>query len=458
VELGARRRKRSPLTLLIPILAAFAAGTYVGLRSGTAPGLEWEAPPAFGRSAVLELKVGPSSRGVERLRVLAQQGDKEVTLLEERRRVVPVWRVGSSTSGFERRIEFSPIELGFEEGPVQIRAEAQPASAIMTRPAPAEARLQRPIYLRPPRLSVPSQAVIVAQGGSELVRYQVGDRTARHGVQVGQLVFEGQPLEGTPDMFALFAVPHDKSDQEGIVVFAEDQVGNRAESDFIRTFKPKPLRRDTIRVTDAIMERVVPRIMAQTPSLEDQGSLLANYVQINADLRATLADRLIDLGRDSASEFLWQGAFVQMPAQVVSKFADRRTYLYQGEKVDQQDHLGFDLASVAQDEVPAANAGRVVLAEYFGIYGQTVVLDHGFGLMSLYAHLSRIDVQVGDQVRKGQVIGRTGATGLALGDHLHFTTLIRGVPVSPLEWWDASWIRNRIAAKLGPAADVMGDD
>lgn len=458
MELGARRRRRSPLTLLIPILAAFAVGAYVGLRSGTAPKLEWEAPPAFGRSAVVELKVGPSSRGVERLRVTARQDDREVELLEERRPVVPVWRVGSSTSGFERRIEFSPTEFGFDEGSVLIRAEAQPASAMVAQAESVEAELQRPIYLRPPRLSVPSQAVIVAQGGSELVRYQVGERAARHGVAVGDMVFEGQPLEGTPDMFALFAVPHDKGTEEGIVVFAEDQVGNRAESDFIRTFKPKPLSRDTIRVTDSIMERVVPRIMAQTPSLKDQGSLLANYVQINADLRATLAERLIELGQDSVSEFLWQGAFVQMPAQVVSKFADRRTYLYEGEKVDQQDHLGFDLASVAQDEVPAANAGRVVLAEYFGIYGQTVVIDHGFGLMSLYAHLSRIDVQVGDAVEKGQVLGRTGATGLALGDHLHFTTMVRGVPVSPLEWWDASWIQNRIAAKLGPAADVMGDD
>ncbi|MEM6369476.1 MAG: M23 family metallopeptidase [Myxococcota bacterium] len=458
VELGAPRRRRSPLTLLIPILLVFAVGAYTGLRSGTAPELALELGPALGRQATVELQVGPSSRGVELLRLVAAQGEQKTVVLEEKRKVVPVWRVGSATVGFVRSVELDAQALGLQEGPVRLRAELRSAGAWLQAGTEVSVEVERPVLLRPPRLSVPTQAVIVAQGGSELVRYQVEDRAVRHGIQVGNLTFPGQPLEGTPDMFALFAVPHDKSDAEGIVVFAEDVVGNRAEAAFIRTFQAKPLTRDTIRVTDSVMERVVPRIMTRTPSLKDRGSLLANYIQINADLRAELAEQLVALGQKSEPSFLWRGAFVQMPAKVVSRFADRRTYLYEGKKVDQQDHLGFDLASVAKDAVPAANGGIVVLAEYFGIYGQTVVLDHGYGLMSLYAHLSRIDVAMGDRVEKGQTLGRTGATGLALGDHLHFTTMVRGIPVSPLEWWDAQWVKNRIAAKLGPAASISEED
>jgi len=132
----------------------------------------------------------------------------------------------------------------------------------------------------------------------------------------------------------------------------------------------------------------------------------------------------------------------------MSAFADRRTYLYQGREVDQQTHLGFDLASVARAEVQAANRGVVRLARYFGIYGNTVVIDHGLGLMTLCAHLSSIDVTEGQRVERGDVIGRTGATGLAGGDHLHFTTLVHGLPVNPIEWWDAKWIRDRITSKI----------
>jgi len=134
----------------------------------------------------------------------------------------------------------------------------------------------------------------------------------------------------------------------------------------------------------------------------------------------------------------------------MSSFADRRTYFYRGREVDEQTHLGFDLAVVARTPVPAANRGVVVLARYLGIYGNTVVLDHGLGLGSLYAHLSSIEVKEGQPVERGAIVGHTGSTGLAGGDHLHFTTLVRGLPVNPIEWWDASWVRDRVASKVGP--------
>jgi murein DD-endopeptidase MepM/ murein hydrolase activator NlpD len=140
----------------------------------------------------------------------------------------------------------------------------------------------------------------------------------------------------------------------------------------------------------------------------------------------------------------------------MSSFADRRTYLYGGREVDRQDHLGFDLASVAKADVPAANDGVVVLAKYLGIYGNAVVVDHGFGLMTLYAHLSSIGVQEGERVKRAQPLGRSGATGLAAGDHLHFSFLLHGLPVRPVEWWDAHWIQDRLKRKLGAALPFGG--
>jgi murein DD-endopeptidase MepM/ murein hydrolase activator NlpD len=140
----------------------------------------------------------------------------------------------------------------------------------------------------------------------------------------------------------------------------------------------------------------------------------------------------------------------------MSSFATERTYRYGGEVVDHQVHLGFDQASIRHAEVPAANHGAVLVAEELGIYGNVVILDHGHGLGTLYAHLSAIGVAPGQTVERGQPLGRTGQTGLAGGDHLHFAVLLRGLPVDPTEWWDAHWLRDRLARKLSPALPFEG--
>jgi murein DD-endopeptidase MepM/ murein hydrolase activator NlpD len=105
----------------------------------------------------------------------------------------------------------------------------------------------------------------------------------------------------------------------------------------------------------------------------------------------------------------------------------------------------------ARVPVHAANDGKVLNASWLGIFGNCVILDHGMGVASLYGHLSSIDIKVGDSVAKGQVLGRSGMTGMAGGDHLHFTMLVGGHPVNPVEWWDAHWIADRVERKIGEA-------
>jgi murein DD-endopeptidase MepM/ murein hydrolase activator NlpD len=122
--------------------------------------------------------------------------------------------------------------------------------------------------------------------------------------------------------------------------------------------------------------------------------------------------------------------------------------VYQGKVVDHQTHLGLDLASTEHAPVPAANAGRVVFSGWLAIYGNAVIIDHGYGLMSLYGHMSSFSVKVGDVVAKGQQIGNSGSTGLAGGDHLHLEIFVQGKSVDPLEWLDEHWIRDNIATKV----------
>jgi murein DD-endopeptidase MepM/ murein hydrolase activator NlpD len=143
----------------------------------------------------------------------------------------------------------------------------------------------------------------------------------------------------------------------------------------------------------------------------------------------------------------------------MARFGDKRSYVLQGKVVDQQTHLGEDLANLLHTPVPAANRGLVVLAEPLGIYGQTVMLDHGLGVCSMYSHLGKIEVKAGDKVEKGKVVGLSGATGLAGGDHLHYAVLVQGEFVDPVEWWDAHWLKDQVEGlwgKTGVAAAAAG--
>jgi murein DD-endopeptidase MepM/ murein hydrolase activator NlpD len=344
---------------------------------------------------------------------------------------------------------------GLRSGEATVRVTAERAGSMLRTPDPVVSEIKLPVRLAPPALGVQSTFHYVSQGGSEVVVYRVGEGAVQDGVQAGAWFFPGFPVPGSNDKqqrFALFAVPYDLGDPGQVRLVAVDDVGNRNEAAFIDKFTPRPIHTDTIQVDDAYMNRVVPEIMSQSPEVADQGSLLANYIEINRNLRKKNAQALKELAQKSARQFLWTQTFQPwINSKITAAFADRRTYVYNGKDIDQEDHLGFDMAVTEHAPITASNSGRVVLAHFFGIYGNAVIIDHGYGLMSLYGHMSSIGVQEGQTVQRGQEIGRSGRTGLAGGDHLHFTMLLQGLAVNPVEWWDAHWIQDRIARKLGPA-------
>jgi Peptidase family M23 len=445
---------------LVLALALLVAGLVVTLRVGPLPSVEIRSDAkAIGRQAGLEVVATAAGRGLSGLRVEVEQKGTTHVVARRDHRPLRSWDFW----GERATSETLPVDVGatavpgLVEGDAVVRVVADRAGTWLRHPGPAVKELRLPVRLVPPTLAVLSSQHYVAQGGSGVVVYRVGPTAVRDGVRAGGSFFPGSPLPGggKEDRLVLFGVPWDLDDPAGLRLVAEDDVGNAAELAVVDRFFPKPPARDTIALDDAFLGKVVPEIRAQTPGLEDRGGLLENYLQINRELRKANAEELLALGQRSAGAFLWTEPFLPLHnAKVMSAFADQRTYLYGGRNVDAQTHLGFDLAVVARTPVPASNRGVVVLARYFGIYGNSVVLDHGLGLGTLYAHLSSIEVKEGQTVERGAVLGRTGATGLAGGDHLHFTTLVRGMPVTPVEWWDGHWIQDRVAARVGPA--VLG--
>ncbi len=314
----------------------------------------------------------------------------------------------------------------------------------------SEITLDLPVRFTPPQVQVLSFPHYVNQGGTELIVFKVSPGTTHSGVQVGDYFFPSWPVKDSlPETrLCFFAFPYMVDPSTPARIVARDDAGNQTVSNFTYRVFPKKFHTDTIQVTDEFMSRVVPPIMSQTPGLQDQGSLLKNFLLVNGQLRQTGARELIAFAQKTANHFLWSEPFDRLPSKTEASFADYRTYMYNGQVVDHQTHLGFDLAGVEQMPVKAANDGTVVFAGFFGIYGNAVVIDHGCGLQSLYGHLSSISVKDGDNVKRGQPIARSGQTGLAGGDHLHFTMLLDGIPVNPVEWWDPHWIRDRIEKKL----------
>ncbi|MBI4907977.1 MAG: M23 family metallopeptidase [Acidobacteria bacterium] len=303
------------------------------------------------------------------------------------------------------------------------------------------------VNTQPPSVTPDDVMRYFTVGGSGLVVFTAGGYWTEAGVRVGKTSFRSYALPGggANRRAAFFALPYDMAAEDVPVVYARNPAGAEATARIRHETKRKKFRHREIVVTDAFLEKIFGEL--------DPGGSGAETVQrfrkINGKMRAENAATLIELGSRSAEKMLWKGAFLQLAgSSVEAQFCDYRTYKYRGEKVDEQVHLGFDLATTAHAPATASNDGLVIHAGPLGIYGNAVVIDHGMGLQSLYAHLSEIGVKTNDIVRKGQGIGRTGSTGLAGGDHLHFTILVGGVPVNPVEWWDAHWLQDRIDAQL----------
>jgi murein DD-endopeptidase MepM/ murein hydrolase activator NlpD len=270
---------------------------------------------------------------------------------------------------------------------------------------------------------------------------------------VGDYTFRSFPLPNHPgQFFSLFAMFWSLPVDTPMYVYAGNPSGALAKASFWFKVFPKKFRKSTLALESMNVDRMVNGI---DPEHKIQGDVLQRFLYINGELRKKNNKTLADLRFQSADKFLWSGAFLPMvDSTVESRFADDRTYTWQGKKVDEQTHLGFDLAKLAHSPIPASNDGKVLWAEDLGIYGNCVVIDHGFGLQSFYGHMSEFLVKKGDMVKKGQVIGKTGSTGLAGGDHLHFGMQVDGVKINPVEWWDPHWVKDRILSQLG---QEMGD-
>jgi murein DD-endopeptidase MepM/ murein hydrolase activator NlpD len=437
------RFKGGLVVVLVLILAIVAPISYFGWRQ-TVPGVRatLTVPRFIGHTSAFTVGLQATRGNVVSADVRVVQGTRAVS-------------VGKTDAPLGPRgelpVRFEAAPLGLREGPATIEVWARDDFwRPLRRSDRAIASTPVTVDLTPPKIDVLAATRYVSPGGVQLVAFRVTD-AERTDVTVGTRAFPSFAY-GAADKgarVALVALPSDYAAGTPIAVSARDEAGNVATRAVPSELKPRGFPRDTIKISEAFLQAKVPELLPQRPPSQ---SLLDAFLIINRDQRKQAETIKHDIGAKTANTPLWEGPFLQpRNTKVFSNFAETRTYVYDGRTIDTQIHYGYDLASTKHSPVPAANAGVVAFAGPLTIYGNAVILDHGLGLQTLYAHLSSIDVKVGDKITRGQEIGRTGATGLAIGDHLHFEVLVAGVSVTPLEWWDAKWIRDRVNRPLKEA-------
>jgi len=450
------------LLLFVVVLALIAGGAWLWAGRMDGPRIEVRGPERFiGQATPLDVRV--ESPGGEFSRV-------EVTL-EQKGRTHPVFSLEQPAQGSlkqetaERIYIMRPVgkrdipEL--EAGPARIVVRAARPVMYGMRQAESEAARDVEVRLTPPRVEVLSTFHFINHGGAEFVVYRATPADVESGVRVGDRTYPGFPAAGAgikgddSTRVAFFALLQDQDLNTPISLYARDPAANEVTATLDHRPFPKPFRRSRIEIDDRFLDRVVPAIASTTPAMNistEPADRVASFLRINGDLRRQNAATIAEQAKKTAPQMLWTDAFQPLGnASIEAAFADNRTYIHEGKEIDRQVHLGFDLAVTQRIPVLAANTGVVVYAADLGIYGNCVIVDHGLGVQSLYAHLSSIDVKEGDRVAKAQVLGRSGMTGLAGGDHLHFTMLVNGEAVNPVEWWDPKWMQDRVLRKIAEA-------
>jgi len=376
--------------------------------------------------------------GIRSITMTLSQNEKTAVILDKK---FPrqAWLTAAGPDTVSEKVVIDAKGAGFAEGEAELIVSVRDFSLTgMLRGNHTKKRMTVIIDTTPPRVSINHAQRYIRPGGTGIAVYTVSEPPARHGVMIDSNFFPGAPLPGKDSYIAYFALPWDATAPKSTLILAADAAGNEGAVPFATNFRSVAEKRDTLTVSEQFLQQKLPEFEEHYPEMS--GTLLEQYLYLNNQVRLQNDAIIAEICATSEPNRLWSDRFLRMPGANRAGFADQRTYIFNGEVIDAQTHLGVDIASTQQASVRAANRGKVVFADYLGIYGNMVILDHGQGVFSLYSHLSSFDTTLGALVEKDEPIGRTGVSGMAGGDHLHFSMLIHGIFVTPVEWWDQNWI------------------
>jgi len=441
--------------ILIVLIAWFLSTRFEGEK----PSIMLELPSlSIKASQEISISVSDTKSGMRMMWIGLYKDGKEVVLLDKDFQS-PEYK-GRKIHKETFKIKIEPGKIGVSDGKAILRIVARDLSwRGWWHGNKTYIEKNVTIDTLAPQIDILSRTHNISQGGAALAIYRLSEPCPKSGICAGKNFFPGYSgYFKDPDIFmAFFALSYDQGPKTEIFVKATDQAGNIKRAGISYYIKKKTFKKDILNISDLFLNWKMPEFDIDVPG-DSKTAMLDKFLKVNRDLRKTNYGKVTKLGEKTDASLYWNGAFIRLPRSAKrAGFADQREYKYKGQIIDHQVHLGIDLASVAHSPVPASNRGKVVFTGYLGIYGKTIVIDHGFGLLSMYSHLSSYNAQKDQLVSKGEIIGRTGVTGLAGGDHLHFGILIHNTFANPVEWWDATWITNNITSKIKAVKAKYGE-
>jgi murein DD-endopeptidase MepM/ murein hydrolase activator NlpD len=451
-ELSERRIRRSsnfPFkgVLLLIAVVCLVGGVFAMLRL-----FEWERPTIklahevtlLGQKTTVEALITDRKTGLREVRAIIRQGKKDVVVVERQLGRNSLFSRG--VPSLQETLTIDTVASGLSDGKAELLIYVSDLSWWnWGRGNQTLVALPVTIDTKPPRLRLIDSPAGIKPGSSGIIVYGANEEVLHSGVTIDGIFHPGFPIPARKGgaYGAMIGIPYDTVAVKSATISGQDRAGNKTILPIAIRIYPVKQKSDTINLSDNFLNTKVPEFEQYYPAMK--GSMLEQFLYVNNEVRKQNAARIKEVCSQTDPERHWQGHFRRMEhGAPLAGYAQYRSYVYQGKVVDHQVHLGVDLASLQRAKVEAANAGKVVYADYLGIYGNMVMIDHGQGVFSLYAHMSEIKVKVGEMVQTGDELGLTGATGMAGGDHLHFSMLINGVFVTPVEWWDQHWIKDNI--------------
>jgi len=316
-----------------------------------------------------------------------------------------------------------------------------------------------------PNVNVLANSRMINQGGSALVVFQAEDDNLDElYIEADGNRFKPQPYKKEGYYAALIAWPFTK-DTFSAKIIATDLAKNKRMTEIPFYHGNPAYKKSQIHATDKFINGKITDLASTDPEYATITDKLEKLKAINETMRLKNEKMIHKLGKKVSTEMLdsWKMKrfYPLKNGKKVASYGDHRFYYYKTKNqiVSESYHVGYDLASTKMASIKASNPGTVVYADENGIYGNMPMIDHGLGLYTLYGHCSQILVKEGDHVKAGEVIAKTGTTGLALGDHLHFGILVQGIEVRPVEWFDAKWIKKFIDNVFREADKIiLGDE
>jgi murein DD-endopeptidase MepM/ murein hydrolase activator NlpD len=412
----------------------------------------------FGLTKEIKFNVADARSGISLVEIVLSQGEKSAKLYGKEFSRLGFFK-HNGPKKLEETVTLESGALGFTDGEAELQVTVRDFS-FWNWMTGNETVMIYPVIMdtHPPKISILHSTRYVSPGGSGMVIYKINDAVEKHGLTVNGHFNPGFPVSAEKEdhFIVFFGLPFETEKIDQAVISATDLAGNTGNKAFGMILKKQNFKHDQINISDNFLNLKIPEFAQEYPQLS--GTLVEQFVYVNSKIREENYQAIIAATANPSPLRLWEGSFERMArSSRMAGFAEYRTYYYNEEEIDKQVHLGIDLASTKRAEIHAANHGKVIFADYLGIYGNTIILDHGQGIFSLYSHLSEIGVAPDELKEKGDVIGLSGATGMAGGDHLHFAMLVNGIFVTPVEWWDQQWIQLNIDDILSGSKDKYGE-